>query len=80
MNNQALDHITYAEYLQTPHWLRIREAMLWLAGYRCQICKSQKALEVHHASGYSCLGNETPDDLVVLCRRCHQLYSEADKV
>ncbi len=76
MSLGALQYTSYAEYLETPHWQRIREAMLWLAGERCQVCKSQKGLEVHHASGYSCLGNETPDDLIVLCNLCHKLYSE----
>lgn len=75
MSVNALEHITYAEYLLTDHWQFVRRAALWAAGERCQVCKSEKHLEVHHASGYSCLGAERPEDLVVLCRRCHELYS-----
>lgn len=74
---KALDHITYAEYLATPHWKQVRKAMLWLAGGRCQVCKNEQDLEVHHASGYDCLFNERPEDLLVMCGKCHSLYSEA---
>lgn len=76
---KMLEYTDYRSYLKSPHWQRIREAMLWLAGERCQVCKSPGPLEVHHASGYGCLGTERPEDLVVLCRRCHELYSRDEQ-
>jgi hypothetical protein len=51
--------------------------MLWLTGNRCQVCKAEKDLEVHHAAGYDCMFAERPEDLVVLCARCHTLYEDA---
>jgi hypothetical protein len=76
---KALEHLSYDEYLKTPHWERIREAMLWLADYRCQVCKSPEGVEVHHASGYGCLGAERPEDLVVLCSYHHRLFHGAEE-
>jgi 5-methylcytosine-specific restriction endonuclease McrA len=66
----------YAEYLATPRWRAIRQAMLWLAGYRCGVCNASReeiALEVHHRD-YARVGAERPDDLLVLCTECHDLF------
>ena len=71
----ALDYITYAEYLETEHWQFIRQAALWHADDRCQVCGTSAGLEVHCRS-YERLGAERSEDLVVLCRRCHELYSQ----
>jgi hypothetical protein len=51
MGKLALQYTNSRTYLQTPHWQRIRDAMLWLAGNRCQVCKNEVELEVHHAAG-----------------------------
>jgi hypothetical protein len=56
--------VTYAEYLQTPHWRSLRAWALERAGNRCQLCGSAKELEVHHNT-YERLGCEWPSDLVV---------------
>lgn len=74
MEARALEYITYAEYLQTDHWRRIRQAAIWAAGGRCQLCHSEQDLEVHH-NNYDCLYHETPADVFVMCRRCHEAYS-----
>ena len=74
MSCRALDFITYREYLESPHWEFVRDAALWAASYRCQLCRGQRDLQVHH-NNYDCLGDETPDDLVVLCKKCHEIYS-----
>ena len=66
----------YAEYLASPHWQRIRWAMLWLSGNQCNLCHSQHALEIHHASYDHYPGHERPEDLVVLCRKCHERVSD----
>lgn len=70
---KALEYISYQEYLKTPHWRRIRWAALWIAGNRCQICRSEQDPEVHH-NNYESLYHERPEDLVILCRHCHEIY------
>lgn len=65
----------YLEYLQSDHWQETRKAALERAGHRCQVCATTTQLEVHHNS-YENLWNEKPEDLVVLCRKHHQLFHD----
>ena len=72
----------YYEYLKSPKWKQIRDAAIARAGYRCQVCNrpnGQVILDVHHRT-YERLGNENPDDLTVLCRDCHRLFTENGKL
>jgi hypothetical protein len=48
---KALQYTDYQTYLKTPHWRQIRDAMFWLVGCRCQVCKNEEELEVHHVAG-----------------------------
>jgi len=71
--------MSYREYLQTRHWHELRSHALWLAGYRCAICgrlATETELHVHHKH-YDSLGEERPEDLTVLCSRCHAIFEEA---
>lgn len=69
-HRQQLRALTYEEYLRTEHWKRTRRKALLRAGYQCQKCGATSYLEVHHVT-YARLGAERPDDLIVLCRACH---------
>lgn len=60
----------YAEYLQTLHWRRTRNAALMRAGYACEDCGKRTGLQVHHLT-YARIGAERPEDLCVLCDPCH---------
>ena len=74
MGSRVLEFASYNEYLQTEGWKETRRAAVWAAGGRCQLCGSAtRALEVHHVS-YDNLGAEGPEDLAVLCDRCHGAY------
>jgi hypothetical protein len=67
----------FAEYLQTPEWLRTRAAALERAGERCAVEERHRThLDVHHRSRER-LGAEEDSDLVVLCRSCRVLYHRA---
>lgn len=69
---EYLRRMPYKKYLLTEHWQKIRELALERAQSRCQLCSSQKFLEVHHNS-YKNRGNEQDhmEDVAVLCSRCH---------
>ena len=64
----------YSNYLKSDHWLKTREGALISAGFQCEECgwddESHYQLNVHHNT-YKNLGNEKPEDLTVLCYRCH---------
>lgn len=61
---------SYQEYLKSDHWQYWRNRKK-KDGF-CVVCKKKNNLEVHHLK-YSDLYDITNKDLVVLCRRCHQL-------
>jgi 5-methylcytosine-specific restriction endonuclease McrA len=61
-----------AKYREEPEWKVKRTQALIRAGYRCQMGASHDGpLDVHHNT-YQNYGNERPQDLVVLCRSCHE--------
>jgi 5-methylcytosine-specific restriction endonuclease McrA len=63
----------YQSYLRSEHWMLIREAAKYRAGYQCMLCPETRALEVHHRT-YARIGHERPSDLVVLCYWCHRKH------
>ena len=63
----------YSDYLRSEHWKKTRIGALERAKHRCQVCTSENNLHVHHRT-YGNIGNEQPEDLIVLCRGCHYLF------
>ncbi len=61
----------YRAYLASPQWAQRRAEILNRANGLCEIC-SQPATQVHHLH-YHNIGDEQPDDLMALCRECHEL-------
>jgi 5-methylcytosine-specific restriction endonuclease McrA len=67
-----LRRLSYSDYRRTPEWQYRRRQMVQAAERKCQHCGSYShRLNVHHRS-YDRLGNEDPDDLIVLCVSCHR--------
>jgi 5-methylcytosine-specific restriction endonuclease McrA len=63
-----------AKYMEQPEWQVRRVQALARAGYKCQACSVRNTtLDVHHNS-YENYGDERPQDLVVLCRSCHEKF------
>lgn len=79
---KELRNMPYEEYLKTPHWRGVRDAMIMLYGCRCQghDCDmmgdsgyggAESMIHVHHLT-YENRGNERYKDLTLLCDRCHR--------
>ena len=66
----------YKAYLQSPEWQARRRPVLIRADGRCEECKRELRLSVHHKH-YDSLGAESPDDLLALCNTCH---GSADRI
>lgn len=62
----------YGDYLRSDHWKQVRKRTLAKRRRICEFCYDPEHLDVHHNS-YARLGKEQPEDLNVLCRRCHSL-------
>jgi 5-methylcytosine-specific restriction endonuclease McrA len=55
----------------------LREQVLRRDGWRCQSCGSRSNLEVHHKEFRGQGGNDSEENLITLCARCHQLLHES---
>ena len=67
-----LRSMPYADYLRTSEWMQVRWRALCDAGHRCRLC-ARPAVNVHHAT-YARVGGEWPQDVVALCRACHEVH------
>ena len=74
-----LKALPYPEYLQTSHWIKLRDEHLKRSKYRCQICNKNGKLNVHHRT-YERRGEEDYKDLVTLCEDCHTLFHNQGKI
>jgi HNH endonuclease len=61
----------YRQYLRSEGWKLRRQVALDRAGGFCEDCGARESFEVHHRT-YKRKGNERPEDLVAVCRRCHK--------
>jgi 5-methylcytosine-specific restriction endonuclease McrA len=50
---------------------RLRQLVLRRDGWRCQLCGTMENLEVHHKKFRSRSGQDTGENLVTLCTKCH---------
>jgi hypothetical protein len=71
----------YAQYIASKDWRQRRKEPIADAGHKCERCELPRwiarlvydqDLHVHHVN-YKNLGDEQPEDLEVLCRRCHEI-------
>ena len=60
----------YLNYLQSDTWKKRRYAALERVEFRCELCGETESLEAHHLT-YERLGNEDPNDLIVICKGHH---------
>ena len=71
---EELSHIQpppdYDRYMRSKAWTKKREQFLAHYNHQCALCKSTDHLHVHHLH-YQTVGSESPEDVVVCCRRCH---------
>lgn len=69
--------MSYKNYLHSTHW-KTTKFLLYSTKRRCSLCRSKKNLNIHHKT-YRRLGNENPNDLIVLCQECHYIYHKYAK-
>lgn len=63
--------IDYNLYINSDEWRLKRNYILNKRGYKCERCFSKKNLQIHHIT-YENLGFELDNDLIILCKNCHQ--------
>lgn len=79
IKNPDREGIDYQNGVQKGFW-NVREYVLYRDGHTCQHCKGKskdKVLEVHHIVSRQ-TGGDRPDNLITLCRTCHDNVSKGD--
>lgn len=73
------ESIIYKDYIQSDEWKQKSKDAKERVGNRCQVCNGNDRLEAHHRT-YLNLGNELPEDITILCHKCHELFSIQGKI
>lgn len=68
----------YSEYLLSDAWKYKRREKLIHGGKKCEICGVKKRLQIHHLT-YERIFKEEMEDLMILCRRHHELVEDLYK-
>lgn len=66
--------MSYAEYLQSDAWGEKRDRIMQRDRGTCRYCGCG-ATDVHHKT-YDRIFSESDDDLVAICRECHQFVHD----
>lgn len=69
--------LDYYRWINSNAYRGKRNEKLKAVGYKCELCGSAKNLQVHHIT-YENLGYEPLDDLLVVCRKCHEELHKED--
>lgn len=73
--NRNGSYVDYKAYLKSKRWLAKRLKLFAVRGRACEQCGSTVTIHVHHKT-YERLGNEKLNDLMVLCKACHDVIHE----
>jgi len=65
------------EYYFSDKWKRKRAYILKRDSYLCQMCLTNPAVHVHHLT-YQHFGNELTNELISVCKRCHEIIHEKE--
>jgi len=68
----------YRKYLQSSEWIELKIDLFEKRGKKCEKCDSKYNIQVHHLT-YRNVFNEEPEDLIILCAKCHQKEHDPPK-
>lgn len=66
--------LKYYQYIKSKEWFDLKIDILQKRGCYCEKCKKRKypaALQLHHLT-YERLFKEEPQDLMLVCKKCHE--------
>ncbi|MGF6991110.1 hypothetical protein M2150_002382 [Lachnospiraceae bacterium PM6-15] len=75
IKNPNISGAEYQQGEQLDAW-NVREYVLWRDGHTCQYCKGKSKnniLQTHHLESRK-VGGDAPNNLVTLCKTCHDAY------
>ena len=69
----------YREWIRSSEWTKIATEAKRKVGYKCELCGSAINIGVHHITyDHLCMEDRYPEDLLVVCKKCHQKLHEKD--
>ena len=73
--SEYINGMSYQDFLKTPYWKAITEKVRYKSGFKCNLCGSNKKLNIHHRD-YTHHGDELHhmEDLICLCEECHSKF------
>ncbi|MSR87929.1 MAG: hypothetical protein EXS69_02080 [Candidatus Zambryskibacteria bacterium] len=63
----------YKEYIKSDAWFERRDIYFFTHEKNCVACESAEHIDLHHMT-YDRLGSERDEDLIPLCKVCHDQY------
>jgi hypothetical protein len=63
----------HSAFIASSEWAKIRVDLFMLRGEKCEQCGRKKNLHIHHLTYERFGGDEEPEDLIILCAKCHML-------
>lgn len=69
----ALKEMDYSEYLKTPEWKTLAVTTKRRYDGKCALDDTHAAIDAHHRT-YVRRGRERSNDLIPLCRECHEKF------
>ena len=69
----------YNCHIGSTEWERLKREIIKQRGNRCERCGVSGYLELHHKH-YHSLGSEQPDDVELLCPKCHKAADDARRI
>ena len=69
----------YNCHIGSTDWERLKREIIKQRGNRCERCGVSGYLELHHKH-YHSLGSEQPDDVELLCPKCHKAADDARRI
>ena len=70
-----LRKMPFEEYRKTSEWRARRNRVLLRAGNKCELCYAGGLIDVHQRT-YERYGDKLLNDLIGLCRSCHQRFHD----
>ena len=65
----------YYQYLESREWKKKSLSCKKKYKHKCVLCNRSKDLRTHHRT-YERLFDESPDDLICLCKDCHEKFHD----
>jgi hypothetical protein len=73
---KTIGNLSYDEFLKTPYWEAITYHKRYQSDFKCARCGSSTNTQTHHNTyahhGYEHRSEVIENDLIVLCKECHQ--------